>query len=94
VIIAEQFVSQRKELTEFIERKLNVKVSDEQQVTRTTFTAEDANIDVVFAIKNTNLGKIESQYWFFTEFCKEMNPMYCIVSCFCGEIFEIYLCFI
>jgi chitin synthase len=40
----------------------------------------ESPLQVVFALKERNAGKIDSHHWFFMGFCLALNPKYCFVS--------------
>ncbi len=89
VIIAEEKVRNRADLVEFLERKGIVDsveggdVVEGIKVVESVFGGEDSEMEcplqMVFALKDTNSGKIESHHWFFTEYCEANQPKYCFV---------------
>jgi len=36
---------------------------------------------IMFALKETNGGKLHSHLWFFTAFCEQIQPKYTLVRC-------------
>jgi len=55
----------------YLKKKMTNKYGNNPNITK--------NMDVLFCIKKHNRGKLDSHYWLFMGFCKQINPSYIIL---------------